>query len=243
MPIHTQKASLHCGRRSLLAGVLYEATPAESGPRKDALLCYGQISRNARNPQTPAHFCHRAQTVFPSPFEETPGPAASPAVVRHLERQADTLADEIRRVSHGPTNLWPRNAGEASLKTPSRQATARPRPSLQADFFEVGLEMPYLKVLYAVNIIDYETFIEYGSVVSEVGCQGVLVRRARAQSVRRNPWKGQMKDDRAMRFSLLLRNISQKEGPVSFVGAAPPGSGWTDRFVGAPEALLDELAG
>ncbi|MDE0054632.1 MAG: hypothetical protein OXT64_10325 [Gammaproteobacteria bacterium] len=53
----------------------------------------------------------------------------------------------------------------------------------------------------------------------------------------------QMANDAAMRFFLLLRNISQKEGPVSFVGGSLPEGGWTYRFVGRPEAVPDELEG
>ena len=53
----------------------------------------------------------------------------------------------------------------------------------------------------------------------------------------------QMKNDPAMRFFLVFRNISQKEGPVSFVGGSLPRGGWTYRFVGRPEGVPDELAG
>lgn len=60
-------------------------------------------------------------------------------------------------------------------------------------------------------------------------------------------WYGQqqsmMKADAAMRFFLELRNISQKQGPVSFVGGSLPGGGWTYRFVGNPHAVPEELAG
>ena len=52
-----------------------------------------------------------------------------------------------------------------------------------------------------------------------------------------------MSDDPAMRFFVKLRNISQKDGPVSFVGGSLLGGGWTYRFVGGPEALPDELVG
>ena len=52
-----------------------------------------------------------------------------------------------------------------------------------------------------------------------------------------------MKNDAAMRFFLVLRNISQKEGPVSFVGGSLPGGSCTYRFVGRPESVPDELAG
>ena len=52
-----------------------------------------------------------------------------------------------------------------------------------------------------------------------------------------------MKSDRAMRFFLVLRNISQKQGPVSFVGGTLPEGGWTYRFVGGPDTVPDELAG
>lgn len=60
-------------------------------------------------------------------------------------------------------------------------------------------------------------------------------------------WYGQqqahMKADAAMRFFLELRNISQKQGPVSFVGGSLPGGRWTYRFVGRPHAVPNELAG
>ncbi|QOG07363.1 hypothetical protein IGS74_03675 [Aureimonas sp. OT7] len=60
-------------------------------------------------------------------------------------------------------------------------------------------------------------------------------------------WYGQqqavMKADAAMRFFIELRNISQKQGPVSFVGGSLPGGGWTYRFVGRPHSLPEELIG
>ena len=52
-----------------------------------------------------------------------------------------------------------------------------------------------------------------------------------------------MNADAAMRFFVSLRNISQKQGPVSFVGACLPNSRWTYRFVGRPHAVPEELAG
>lgn len=52
-----------------------------------------------------------------------------------------------------------------------------------------------------------------------------------------------MKADAAMRFFLELRNISQKQGPVSFVGGSLPGGRWTYRFVGRPLAVPEELLG
>ncbi|NSZ85224.1 hypothetical protein G6L97_13720 [Agrobacterium tumefaciens] len=52
-----------------------------------------------------------------------------------------------------------------------------------------------------------------------------------------------MRTDTAMRFFIELRNISQKQGPVSFVGGSLPGGGWTYRFVGQPNALPEELSG
>jgi hypothetical protein len=52
-----------------------------------------------------------------------------------------------------------------------------------------------------------------------------------------------MKADAAMRFFLELRNISQKQGPVSFVGGSLPGGGWTYRFVGRPHAVPKDLVG
>jgi hypothetical protein len=55
--------------------------------------------------------------------------------------------------------------------------------------------------------------------------------------------QARMKADAAMRFFLELRNISQKQGPVSFVGGSLPGGGWTYRFVGRPHAVPDTLTG
>lgn len=52
-----------------------------------------------------------------------------------------------------------------------------------------------------------------------------------------------MKSDDAMRFFLELRNISQKQGPVSYVGGSGPGRRWTYRFVGQPSAVPKELVG
>jgi hypothetical protein len=55
--------------------------------------------------------------------------------------------------------------------------------------------------------------------------------------------QSRMKADDAMRFFLELRNISQKQGPVSFVGGLRPGGSWTHRFVGRPHAVPEELVG
>lgn len=52
-----------------------------------------------------------------------------------------------------------------------------------------------------------------------------------------------MRSDPAARFFMELRNISQKQGPVAFVGGSLPGGGWTYRFVGLPKAVPHELAG
>lgn len=52
-----------------------------------------------------------------------------------------------------------------------------------------------------------------------------------------------MKADESMRFFLELRNISQKQGPVSFIGGSLPDGGWTYRFVGQPNAVPAELVG
>jgi hypothetical protein len=52
-----------------------------------------------------------------------------------------------------------------------------------------------------------------------------------------------MKADSAMRFFVELRNVSQKQGQVSFVGGSLPGGGWTYRFVGNQGVLPDELKG
>jgi len=52
-----------------------------------------------------------------------------------------------------------------------------------------------------------------------------------------------MKLDAAMRYFLELRNVSQKQGPVSFVGGSLPGGGWTYRFVGHPHDVPPDLTG
>ena len=53
-----------------------------------------------------------------------------------------------------------------------------------------------------------------------------------------------MKSDPAMGFFLELRNISQHEGPVSYVGGSIPHSpGWTYRFAGNREAVPTALVG
>ena len=51
-----------------------------------------------------------------------------------------------------------------------------------------------------------------------------------------------MKADAPMCFFLSLRNISQKQGPISIVGGSLPGGGWTYRFVGRPHAVPEGLA-
>jgi len=55
--------------------------------------------------------------------------------------------------------------------------------------------------------------------------------------------QARMKTDAAMRFFIELRNISQKQGPISFVGGALLGGGWTYRFVGLEQAIPEELVG
>jgi hypothetical protein len=54
--------------------------------------------------------------------------------------------------------------------------------------------------------------------------------------------KAQMRADPAMRFFLELRNISQKQGPVSYIGGGI-GHGWTYRFVSQLVIVPDELKG
>jgi len=53
----------------------------------------------------------------------------------------------------------------------------------------------------------------------------------------------EMRSDAALRFFLELRNISQKAGPVSYVGGSRRDGGWTYRFVGRPNAVPAELVG
>ena len=55
--------------------------------------------------------------------------------------------------------------------------------------------------------------------------------------------QARMKADAAMRFFLELRNISQKQGPIGFVGGGLPRGGWTYRFVGVQQAVPEELMG
>ena len=50
-----------------------------------------------------------------------------------------------------------------------------------------------------------------------------------------------MRADAAMRFFLELRNVSQKQGPVSFIGGSLPSGAWTYRFVGRPHPVPEEL--
>ncbi|WP_224407031.1 hypothetical protein [Afifella sp. IM 167] len=52
-----------------------------------------------------------------------------------------------------------------------------------------------------------------------------------------------MKADIAMRYFLELRNVSQKQGPVSFVGGSLPNGLWTYRFVGCAHDVPPELVG
>lgn len=58
-------------------------------------------------------------------------------------------------------------------------------------------------------------------------------------SVRSN----EMKADPAMRFFLELRNISQKQGPVSYIGGSTLNVGWTYRFVSHKVTVPSELVG
>lgn len=55
--------------------------------------------------------------------------------------------------------------------------------------------------------------------------------------------QARMRADDAMRFFLELRNVSQKQGPVSIVGGSLPQGGWTYRFIGRPHAVPIELIG
>ena len=52
-----------------------------------------------------------------------------------------------------------------------------------------------------------------------------------------------MKADTVMRFFLELRNVSQKQGPVSFIGGSRIGGGWTYRFVGRQHPVPPGLVG
>lgn len=52
-----------------------------------------------------------------------------------------------------------------------------------------------------------------------------------------------MKADAAMRFFLALRNVSQKQGPVSYIGGSMLDGGWSYRFVGQLEPVPGELTG
>ena len=52
-----------------------------------------------------------------------------------------------------------------------------------------------------------------------------------------------MSADAGMSFLLRLRNISQKQGPVSVVGASLPGGRWTYRFIGRPYGVPENLVG
>jgi hypothetical protein len=53
----------------------------------------------------------------------------------------------------------------------------------------------------------------------------------------------QMKGDSAMRFFLELRNLSQKHGPVSYIGGATPARRWSYRFVSVQASVPETLAG
>ena len=55
--------------------------------------------------------------------------------------------------------------------------------------------------------------------------------------------QARMKADAPMCFFLDLRNISQKQGPISIVGGSLPRGGWTYRFVGRPHAVPEDVAG
>lgn len=55
--------------------------------------------------------------------------------------------------------------------------------------------------------------------------------------------QARMKADAAMRFFLELRNISQKQGPISFVGGALLSGGWTYYFVGVQQPVPKEFVG
>jgi hypothetical protein len=53
----------------------------------------------------------------------------------------------------------------------------------------------------------------------------------------------EMKADAAMRFFVELRNVSQKQGPVSYIGSYLGNGAWTHHFVGSPDPVPAELTG
>jgi len=53
----------------------------------------------------------------------------------------------------------------------------------------------------------------------------------------------EMSADKAMGFFLKLRNLSQKDGPVSYVGGALLDGGWTYRFIHGSERVPEALQG
>lgn len=53
----------------------------------------------------------------------------------------------------------------------------------------------------------------------------------------------EMSADQAMRFFLLLRNVSQKQGPVSYIGGGKLRGGTTYRFVDGQVAVPEEIKG
>jgi hypothetical protein len=55
--------------------------------------------------------------------------------------------------------------------------------------------------------------------------------------------RDEMKADAAMRFFIELRNISQKLGPVSYVGGSGLDGRWTYRFVSSSQTVPSELIG
>lgn len=62
-----------------------------------------------------------------------------------------------------------------------------------------------------------------------------------------NEWyaekQAEMRADAAMRFFLELRNVSQKQGPVSYVGGSRLDGGYTYRFVEDQHSLPPEVVG
>lgn len=108
---------------------------------------------------------------------------------------------------------------------------------LEAEYFLAGLS----------GSSDLAFQFELNAFLSASRSVSFVLQNAMSEVARFANWYEQqqaaMKSDRSMRFFVELRNISQKQGPVSFVGGSLPDGNWTYRFVGRPYAVPDELVG
>ena len=108
---------------------------------------------------------------------------------------------------------------------------------LEAEYFLAGM----------IAAVGLEFQFQLNAFLSASRSVTFVLRKALSEVQGFVPWyerqQARMSADPAMRFFRELRNISQKEGPVSLVGGSLPDGGWTYRFVGRRRTVPHELIG